>query len=493
MDDDVLLRAVRAELAQMRGELAGQARAMVLLTGENEALRGQVTRLVEENLELRRRLASNSGNSHRPPSSDGYAKPAPRSRRQPSDRPSGGQPGHPGMTLRQVQFPDAVVVHTPPVCAGCGGLLAKAPVTSTEARQVFDLPPIALHVVEHRLQHRRCDCGAVTMADPPGGVGAPTQYGPGVRALACYLLAAQHLPLARTAELLAQVVGAPVSQGTLAGWYADAADRLDPFLDVVTAGLASAPVLGADETGARVAGKLAWIHVARTDTLTRYTVSDRRGVVAMHEAGILPNLAADSVLVHDFWGPYWTFPVIHAVCGAHLGRELVAAAELPGQADWADGLDRLLQEINVTTITARSVGADMLAPDLLAGYRRRYQQHIEAGWAANPDQQPDGPPGGRRHRRPKHVNLLHRLDSHRDEVLRYATDLRVPMTNNGSERDVRPLKIRLKIAGCLRSMPGADAFCRLRSYLSTAGKQQQSSLTVLRMLQDGNPWIPAIS
>jgi len=161
MDDDVLLRAVRAELAQMRGELAGQARAMVLLTGENdalrgqlgrlagdnEALRGQVTRLVAENVELRRRLAANSGNSHRPPSSDGYAKPAPRSRRERGERPSGGQPGHPGVTLRQVESADEVVVHAPPVCTGCGGSLADAPVISTEARQVFDLPPIALHVV----------------------------------------------------------------------------------------------------------------------------------------------------------------------------------------------------------------------------------------------------------------------------------------------------------------------------------------------------------
>jgi transposase len=279
----------------------------------------------------------------------------------------------------------------------------------------------------------------------------------------------------------------------LAGWYADAASMLDPFLDVVTAGLTAAPVLGADETGARVAGKLAWIHVARTDTLTRYTVSDRRGAAAMHDAGVLPALAADSVLVHDFWGPYWTFPVTHAVCGAHLGRELVAAAEQPGQADWADGLDRLLTEINVTTITARSLGADMLAPDLLAGYRRRYEEFIEAGWTANPDQQPGRPPAGRRRRRPKHVNLLDRLDSHRDEVLRYATDLRVPMTNNGSEQDIRPLKIRMKIAGCLRTMPGADAFCRLRSYLSTASKQGQSNLTVLRMLHTDGPWIPAIS
>ena len=145
----------------------------------------------------------------------------------------------------------------------------------------------------------------------------------------------------------------------------------------------------------------------------------------------------------------------------------MAAGEVAGQTGWADGL----------------------TDPLLATYRRRYDELITAGWAANPDHHRGGPGKGRR---PKHVNLLDRLDIHRDEVLRYAHDLRVPFTNNGSEQDVRPLKIRLKIAGCLRTMTGAEAFCRLRSYLSTARKQGQSAFAALRMLHDRNPWIPAV-
>ena len=151
-------------------------------------------------------------------------------------------------------------------------------------------------------------------------------------------------------------------------------------------------------------------------------------------------------------------------------------------------MDRLLCEINRTVSAARPDGADRLAPYLLAAYRRRYQTILDGGWAANPDHHA-GQRG--RRRRPKHVNLLDRLDTHRDEVLRFATDLRVPFTNNGSERDIRPTKIRLKVAGCLRTMAGAKAFCRLRSYLSTAAKQGQSRFEVLTMLHDGNPWLPA--
>ena len=482
-------RALRAELEVRRAELAVRDQANVLLSQENAALQVQVAALTEQVAELVRRLGQGPRNSHKPPSSEGYEKPAPRSRRERTDRRSGGQPGHEGRTLRQVQVPDEVLVHSPAACSGCGRELADAPVVSVEQRQVFDLPEIVLHVVAHQLEHRRCGCGQVTMADVPTGVGAPTQYGPGVRALANYLLAGQYLPLARTSELLTELVGAPISQGSLASWHTDAAASLEPFVEAVTAGLQAAPVLGADETGIRVDGALAWVHAARTDELTFYTVSKRRGVEAMNDAAVLPALAPDTVLVHDFWSPYWTFDVTHAVCGAHLGRELVAAGEADGQADWAGGLDRLLGEINRTTIAARALDADSLTDELLVTYQRRYHELITAGWAANPDHHR----GGRgTTRRPKHVNLLDRLDTHREEVLRYAHNLTVPFTNNGSEQDVRPLKIRMKIAGCLRTMSGAQAFCRMRSYLSTARKQGQSAFTAMRMLQQRDPWLPAI-
>jgi len=491
------LARLRAGLIEARAGVAERDRAIVLLAQENAALRehdavlsAKLVALVDRVAELERRLGQTPRNSDQPPSSEGYDKPVPRSRRERTGRPSGGQPGHEGRTLRQVENPDERVRHSPSACGSCGSSLAGAPVVSTEARQVFELPEIALRVIEHALEHRRCGCGTVTMADAPAGVGAPAQYGPGVRAFATYLLAGQHLPLARTAELLTELLGAPISQGSLTGWYAQAAAGLDGVDQVLRDGLVGADVLGADETGIRVDGALAWVHAARTDTLTRYTVSGKRGVPAMIEAGVLGACSPDTVLVTDFWAPYWTFNLIHAVCGAHLGRELVSAAELQDQSDWAQGVDRLLLEVNRTATAAREAGADALAPELLANYRRRYEQFIGAGWAANPDHLP----GGRgKSKRPKHVNLLDRLDSHRDEVLRYADDLRVPFTNNGNERDIRPLKIRMKIAGCLRTMTGAQAFCRLRSYLSTAGKQGQSRFAALRMLHNGDPWMPAIA
>ena len=480
----------------LRVELAAKDVLIAELWAENAALRVQVTTLTSQVEELTGRVAEllarlnqNPRNSDRPPSSQGYDKPAPRSRREASGRPSGGQVGHRGQALRQVAEPDAVVVHAPPSCSGCGHSLATAPVVSTEKRQVFDLPEIRLVVTEHQVQHRQCRCGQVTMGEVPAGVGGPVQYGPAVRGFATYLVAGQFLPLARTAELLSEVLGAPISQATVHHWTVAAAAGLDPFLEVLTDRLRAAPVLGADETGIRVDGALAWVHTARTEDLTLYTVSTKRGVEAMTTAGVLNALPSTTVLVHDGWKPYWKLPVLHGLCGAHLGRELVAASEVEGQQGWAEPLDRLLREINRTIARARADGGEELAPSLLATYHRRYDALIRAGWAANPGQHR----GGRgKHRRPKHVNLLDRLDTQRHEVLRFATDLRVPFTNNGSEQDIRPLKIRMKISGCLRTTAGAQQFCRLRSYLSTARKQGQSAHAVLRALHEGNPWLPAV-
>ncbi|WP_427019160.1 IS66 family transposase (plasmid) [Pseudarthrobacter sp. P1] len=303
------------------------------------------------------------------------------------------------------------------------------------------------------------------------------------------MLSVQHLPLKRTAELMSDVVRAPVSQGSLVSWQAGAAAALDGFDEALARGLSRAPVLGADETGIRVDGKLAWVHAARTEKLTRYTVSPKRGYQGMEDAGVLTALKPDTVLTTDFFAPYWRLNVIHAVCGAHLSRELVATAEVDGQEGWAQPMERLLAENNRVAHRGREAGGTHFAPALLAQYQRRYETLVQAGWAANPVHHP----GKHAKKRPKHVNLLDRLDGHREEVLRFATDLRVPFTNNGSERDIRPLKIKMKVSGGLRSMAGAEAFCRLRSYFSTAAKQGQSAFDAIVLLHNGNPWQPAIN
>lgn len=239
----------------------------VLVVEQAQTIRGLESEIVElraEVAELKRRLAQNSRNSSRPPSSDGLAKPpAPKSLRRSSGRKPGGQRGHGGETLAMVAEPDQIVVHAPACCAGCGAGLDDAPVQSVDRRQVFDLPEIRLWVTEHRSERRRCSgCGHLTAAVFPAAVTAPAQYGPRVRALGLYLVCGQHLPYKRAATLLSDWLDAPLSTGTLCSFVEAAAADLDAFLDTVHSQLIGSPLVHFDETGARVAGRTRWLHCA---------------------------------------------------------------------------------------------------------------------------------------------------------------------------------------------------------------------------------------
>ncbi|MCA1681162.1 MAG: transposase, partial [Actinobacteria bacterium] len=310
------------------GDLAGRPSY-----GELEALVAELRALVAEQqtqiAELRARLEGNSRNSSRPPSSDGLSKPPAdskkkkRSLRRSSGRKQGGQDGHAGARLVPVAVADEQVEHPPERCGGCDGDLSDAEwLGGGESRQVFDLPEgVLLRVVEHVAARRRCRCGHVTAGGFPAGVGAPTQYGPGVRALGVYLCVFQHLPYDRAAQALCDLAGASVSTGTLSEWVARAAAGLTEFDERLRGLLAGAEVAHFDETGARIAGRLGWVHSASTDKLTRYTAHARRGSEAIDAAGVLP--AFEGVAVHDGWAPYRNYPDCeHGLCNIHHLREL---------------------------------------------------------------------------------------------------------------------------------------------------------------------------
>jgi transposase len=452
------------------------------LTAANAALGARVA-------ELERRLGKDSSNSSRPPSSDGLGKPPARRRERRRDgRAPGKQPGAPGAHLAQVADPDEVVVHRPVVCAGCGGDLTLAPVTGVEVRQVFDLPQVRLWVCEHRAERRQCACGQVTAGVFPSQARAAACYGAGVRGLASYLMVQHHLPVERAAQVLGDALGAGVSVGMLAGLGAEAAGGLGGFVERVREQLTRSQVAHFDETGARVTGRLHWVHSASTELLSLFTVHAKRGVAAMDAAGVLPRF--QGVAVHDGWSPYWRYPKArHALCAAHLLRELEAVAGLPGQG-WAAELGEWFTIACATTAAARDAGADRLEATVLAGLTDRYDRILAAGRAANP--LPPRPPGRRRRRRRSPaVCLLERLHAHRGEVLRFLEDMRVPPTNNLAERDIRMVKLQQKISGCWRTLDGAQAFLTVRSYISTARKHGINPLAALRRLFEGDPWMPA--
>ena len=463
------------------------------LARENAELRELVKALIarqdaleQENAELRRQLGLNSRNSSKPPASDSpFVKPAPKSLRRKSGRKPGGQPGHPGSTLALVDNPNERERHEPGPCGGCGANLTDSPEVGMERRQVFDLPPMTVRVTEHQLIARRCTCGATTCGSAPEGVTAPVQYGPRITAIILYLYVGQFLSKKRTAQALAELFGTPVSEGTVASMAKRAADGLDEFLSEVTNRLAEAEVAGFDETGLRVAGKLHWVHCARTDKYTLITCHPKRGTKGIDDAGVLPQFRG--IAVHDAWAPYDTYlDVEHQLCCAHALRELQAVADAaPPDAEWcwagqaADALVAM-QQLASEAIAA---GADALDAEVLDKQVHLYRSAAQIGITTT---------AARRSKvMKKHNALAHRLLDRQDDYLRFTTDRRIPADNNGSERDIRMIKLRQKVSGCLRSLTGATQFCAIRSYLSTAAKHGKHFFEVLVMLTAGRPWLPA--
>ena len=456
-------------------------------------LEERITGLEAMLAELRERLGKNSRNSSKPPSSDGYGKPTAkkdRSLRKRSGRKPGGQDGHEGAHLQRVEVSDERIEHEPECCEGCGGDLAGAErVGDGESRQVFDLPEeIALRVIDHVAVSRCCeDCGAVSAGSFPQGVDAPVQYGSSLHALAVYLHVFQHLPYDRARQLIFDLTGAQVSTGTLKAWVDQAAAGLCEFDEQLRSLLCKAPVVNFDETGARIAGRLGWIHSASTEALTRYTAHARRGVEAMDDAGVLP--AFSGVAVHDGWKPYRSYEqAIHALCAGHHLRELLAAEE-QGQA-WASVMSCLLLDAHDAVERAKAAGLNALTKQALGELHACYRVVIGLGYEQNPGLAASA---RQKIKRSKAQNLLLRLDEREDEALRFAHDFRAPFTNNLAESDIRMVKLQQKISGCWRSDQGARSYLRVRSYISTARKQDQRPLVVLSQLFGGQAWMPALA
>jgi transposase len=446
-------------------EAASAADEMAWLRSKYAAQGELIASLLAEIAELKRRLGLDSSNSGKPPSSDGLKKPSRvRNLREPSGKTAGGQKGHPGKTLLQVETPDIVVDHYPEACACCGSALTAAMATSHGARQVFDLPaPQPLVVTEHRAHVCSCArCGAPTQAAFPEGVAAPVQYGARIGAFVVYLLQGHFLPEDRLAEVMRDLFGVSLVPATIARMSRSCADRLHGFAQAVRERVNAAKVKHLDETGFRLGGKTQWLHIASSALLTCYRVCASRGSLWTDVVGIA---------VHDHWKPYYTMKgVLHALCNAHHLRELKALIEID-QEDWARKMQILLRRACHATNLARQRGV-MLKPRLIARIERRYDAIVAEGLAFH-HAQPELRRLQRRSGKPRRIghNLLLRLQQRRDDVLRFLHDPDVPFTNNQAERDARMMKLRQKISGGYRSQDSAEDFAIIRSVLSTARKQ----------------------
>jgi len=457
-----------------------------VLSVENEHLKQEVKRLEQQ-------LAVNSRNSHKPPSSDG-----PRHKRyaghtrKPSGKKPGGQKHHPGHTLKPAEQPDHIQPIPVVSCEHCHGSLLDQPVKTCQTRQVFDLPPIKLEVTEYRAEVKDCPhCGQTTAAAFPDHASQPVQYGSRLKSLGIYLMDYQLLPYDRTAQLLEDITGQPVSCGTLFTTREQCAENLIPFEAVAKDRVTGADVTHFDETGVWVMGKNHWLHVACTGDVTFYAIHPKRGQKAMDDIGVLPDFKGKAV--HDSLASYFKYDCQHNLCNAHHKRELEWAIEQE-QADWAQQTLDCLLDIKKTVELAKAAGLNRLDQQTLDRFEARYDHIIEQAYEQwVPANAPPPAPTGKRGRKKqsKAKNLLDRLKKNKDGVLGFMRAFNVPFDNNMAERDLRMIKLKLKISGTFRTEHGAKTFCRIRGYISTAKKQDWNILDAIEMAILNTPFMPA--
>ena len=387
--------------------------------------------------------------------------------------------------MRLVDDPDHRFWYPPAECRGCGTGLAGAPAFAQRRHQVTDiLPAPDPEVTEHVAQSKMCPCcGTVSEGELPPGVRARASYGAETHAQAANLTCGNFIPVGRAAELMATMAGIRVSLGWVAGIRARAAALIESsgFMDLVACLLRQAEAVHADETPARAAGGLRYVHLACTAFLTRMHTGDR-SADAVDAGGVLPGYAG--ILVRDgYHGGYGHLTdALHAWCGAHLLRDLRDLYQFePGKQGWAQQTAGLLIEARDAARTARAEGRKALDAGIVAGLTSRYRSIAESGLAVNVYRRTATANDARR--------IARRFLKHEDMILRFITrpDLDI-FTNNQAERTIRPVKVQQRSSGgCWRTLGGLADFAVVQSYLSTASKWGIPKIDALRGLFNGTP------
>jgi transposase len=429
-----------------------------------------------------------SHNSSKPPSSDGTGRQSrTQSLRKRTGRNRGGQKGHPGTTLAFVQAPDETSHHPLDTCPHCQISLSEVEVSAILKRQVVDLlPPSPLHIVEHQAEVKVCPhCLKTYHAPFPQGVNNSVQYGARVNSIVGYLRTHQLLPIFRTKKMMEDLFNLCLSTGTvhsICRAYFKVTQGVD---QAIKTAVIDSKVGNFDESGLWVEKKGRWLHVASTPSLTYYAVHNKRGKEAMNDIGILPVFKGTAV--HDCLQSYFTYASSHGICNAHILRELKALKDIDTE-DWAGKMSDLLLDLHncVEGYKKQNPAANALPEKELIPFYERYIRILEEGIDFHEGLPPLPQKGRGKAKQRTGSNLIDRLLEHHKAVFLFAIDFSVPFTNNLAERDIRMIKSQQKISGGFQTVKGAQVFCRIKSYLSTAIKNDINPLTALVEAFTGN-------
>lgn len=431
---------------------------------ENKLLRAENSILKTENAELKARLNSNSRNSSKPPSSDGYTK-KPAFPKEKGGK-QGGQIGHKGSTLKQVETPDKIIECLPGKCK-CGHYFNELKLT--EKRQVFELPKPKLEVIEYQILKGTCPvCGMEKCGEAPENVKSPVQYGNNAKALSVLLNVHYKLPFNKVQGLFGDIFGCQINKSTVFSATKNCYDKLETSEEEIKERVTASSVAHADETGIRVEGKLHWLHTATNSLYTYLFVHKKRGKLALEsEKSILQNFKG--WLVHDCWESYFRFTKIkHAICGAHILRELDGLIE-NYDTKWAKVFRSFMISVYLMPYEERARQEKKI--------RARFDAICALGEKYEPP--PEKKEGKGRMKRTKGRNLVERLIREKKAILAFAFNIDVPFTNNLAERDIRPVKTKQKVSNCFRTIQGSEIYARIESFISTARKNKKDVFSEL--------------
>lgn len=454
---------------------------ILILKSDYEELLNRLSMMEARIKELEGMLHKNSGNSHKPPSSDGYKKQVQNNRIK-SERKAGGQLGHEGKTLQMVETPDKIIDHSVKECNHCGTNLEKTAATKFYRRQVHDLPPVKIEVTEHRVEVKQCSvCGKETIAACE--VPASVQYGERIKSMGVYLNQYQMLPFERTRETMEDLFECSISAEVLQQSNEWCYHHLEQKVEKeIKESIVQSNIMHNDETGIRCEGKTQWIHGYSTANHTYYAIDDKRGKPAMDRINILPLFKGNSV--HDRWASYEKYDHCrHSYCNAHLLRDL--KNEEQNNKSYAVKMKKIL--LDAYSLSKQGY----IPPSAIAAIEKRYDGTVQE--AIQQEHLPKTVPLKRgRKAKSKSLNLLECFRDKKTQILRFLYDKTIPFDNNLAERDLRMIKLKQKISGCFRTRKGAEIFCRIRSYISTVKKQQMSIWDALQTTMKSNSPQPVL-
>ena len=435
--------------------------------------------LSEENALLKESLNKNSKNSSKPPSSDGFNKPNPQSLRKPSGKKQGAQDGHKGKGFSITQAPNEIIQLLPTKCIGCfnAGKCTSCGITNTryEVDIRIDTKVTAYQALSFVCQKEN---GKVLTGAFPDNITGTMQYGDNLEALAVSLNTVGMMGIKRTHDILSAVFGIPISTGTICNMVKSCASKLIDTVEQIRATVTSLPLVHFDETGTRVDKKTYWVHNASNRDFTYLTVEEKRGTIGMEASGVLPNF--HGIAVHDCWKSYWSYNVAaHAICCAHLLRELTGILENHPEHLWADKMKKLLLRMKEVRDKSVDSGKENLSYYHLHGFDKEYESIIHEAREQNPIKEKQSGKRGRQ-AKGKLRALVERLAEYKDGVCLFTKNFSVPFDNNQAERDVRMVKVKTKVSGCFRTKDGADSFAKIMSYIGTANKHGINSFIAIK-------------